>query len=291
MVSIDQLKVLIAVAESRSLSQAAERVHKTQPALTTAIKQLESQLNLSLFNRDQYRMQLNAQGQVIYQKAKQVIAEHCHLLDTATCFANGEESVITLVIEASFEIEQILPALEQVQQAFASTQIVLSQEYLSGPIEQLQESKVDLAISPLPNQLMRNNQLEYKVIGQGYLLNVAAEKLIQKFDNLTSVRQLIDTYQVVVKDSGMLTNGIKVGVQDAQRHWYVNNFATKLSLIQSGMGWGRLPEHFVREALAKQQLKELKLSDYDSRIEMHYGLIKIANKPLGPVASAIWKAL
>lgn len=291
MVSIDQLKVLIAVAESRSLSQAAERVHKTQPALTAAIKQLESQLNLPLFNREQYRMQLNAQGQVIYQKAKQVIAEHSHLLDTATCFAKGEESAISLAIEASFEIEQILPALEQVQQAFASTQIVLSQEYLSGPLEQLQESKVDLAISPLPDQLMRNNQLEYKVIGQGYLLNVATEKLIQKFDSLTSVRQLVDTYQVVVKDSGMLTSGIKVGVQDAQRYWYVNNFATKLSLIQSGMGWGRLPEHFVREALAKEQLKELKLRDYDSRIEMHYCLIKIANKPLGPVASALWQAL
>ncbi|BFM50979.1 LysR family transcriptional regulator [Marinomonas sp. THO17] len=291
MVSIDQLKILIAVAESRSLSQAAERVYKTQPALTAALKQLEAQLNLSLFNRQQYRMQLNAQGQIIYQKAKQVVAEHQHLLDTAACFAQGEEDTISLAIEASFEIEQILQALEQVQQHYASTQIVLSQEYLSGPIDQLLQNKVDLAISPIPNQLIHDSQIEHKIITQGYLLNVAADKLIQKFDHLTTVRQLIDTYQVVVKDSGMLTTGIKVGVQDAQRYWYVNNFATKLSLIQSGMGWGRMPEHFVRDALAKGELHELNLIDYDNRIEFTYCLVKIANKPLGPVATALWQAL
>ncbi|ADZ91430.1 LysR family transcriptional regulator [Marinomonas mediterranea] len=290
MATIDQLKILIAIAESRSLSHAAEKVSKTQPALTTAIKQLESVLNVSLFNREGYRLSLTNQGNILYQKAKKVIELHQEFIQTAHNYASGKEERISLAIEASFELETIFSKLEPLQQRHKSTQIVIKQEYLSGPVEQIHKGEVDLAITPIQAEFKKNGELEFLHVSKGALINVAASKLVNKFESLTSVKQLIDTYQVVVQDSGSMTTGVNVGVQSAQRYWYVNNFATKLSLIQSGMGWGRLPEHFVKDLLKSGELLEIELNDYASRIEFDYKLIKRNDKLLGPVATELWNS-
>ena len=69
MITVDQLKVLEAIAEEKSLRAAAIRLHKTQPALSHSIKQLEVQLGLELFTRDSYRLRLTSTGKSIYQMA------------------------------------------------------------------------------------------------------------------------------------------------------------------------------------------------------------------------------
>ena len=58
LIPMEQLKVLVAVAESHSMKEAANQLHKTQPALSQAIKGLESMLGIELFDRSDYRLRL-----------------------------------------------------------------------------------------------------------------------------------------------------------------------------------------------------------------------------------------
>ena len=66
--NLNQLTILDAIVQSSSLSQAAVTLHKTQPALTLAIKKLESELGFELLDRNQYRLCLTEKGRIFIVK-------------------------------------------------------------------------------------------------------------------------------------------------------------------------------------------------------------------------------
>lgn len=288
MASIEQLKMLRAVVENESIKAAAERVHKTQPALSHAIKQIETSLGLSLFDRSGYRLVLTTQGQALYELALQVLNSHTLLLQTAKHFVEGFEEQIVLAIEASFPIEAITTALQVTQQAFPHTNIVLQQEYLSGAFEKLQQEVAHIAITPLPDDLVRPSHFDTVKLSRGRLINVMSPTMLARHQPLRSIKQLVNEYQIVVRDSGGMTAGLKLDVQAAQRYWYVNNFATKLSLIQQGMGWGKLPEYMVADGLKNKTLLHVPTDDFTGITEFHYKLAKRKGQVLGPVAQMLW---
>ncbi len=70
---INQLEVLVAVAQEQSFSRAAESLHRTQPAISQAIRRLEAELGESLFDRSSKDGTLTAAGRVLYDYAQQMI--------------------------------------------------------------------------------------------------------------------------------------------------------------------------------------------------------------------------
>ena len=73
--TLDQLLMFKTVAEAGSLKAASDKLHKTQPAISQSIKQLESQLDLILFNREGYRLAITEQGRQLLQQTQRVLNE------------------------------------------------------------------------------------------------------------------------------------------------------------------------------------------------------------------------
>lgn len=72
---IIQLEYFCAVCRYRSITQAAQKLYVTQPAISNAIKELEKEFSVNLFTRSKNHMSLSKEGEIFYQKAS-------HLLDT-----------------------------------------------------------------------------------------------------------------------------------------------------------------------------------------------------------------
>ncbi|HYE64683.1 MAG TPA: LysR substrate-binding domain-containing protein [Pyrinomonadaceae bacterium] len=70
---INQLEVLVAVAQERGFSRAAERLYRTQPAVSQAIRRLEDELGEPLFDRSSKDGTLTASGQVMLKYAQQML--------------------------------------------------------------------------------------------------------------------------------------------------------------------------------------------------------------------------
>jgi DNA-binding transcriptional LysR family regulator len=288
MPSIEQYKMFVAVAEANSLRDAAKTIFKSQPTVTSAIKNMEEELQIELFSREQYRMKLTEQGKIIYRVATNLLVNHAEVFDLASHFNKGDEPTIKIAIEASFDLTTIIAKLERIQDEFASTQFVLQQEYLSGAFENLLQEQVDLAISPIDITHFPVGEIETKELYVGRFINVASPKLLFIHENLYHVKQLINEYQIVVRDTGTITENKTLGIQQGQRKWYVNNFETKLLLISRGLGWGSLPVNLVEKLINSNHLVELKLSDFPDNSDISYNLIKLKRKVLGPIATKLW---
>lgn len=289
--TLDQLLMFKTVAEVGSLRAASERLHKTQPAISQGIKQLEAQLDLVLFSRQAYRLALTDQGKMLLQHAQRVLNEAAEIKQIAQHLARGNEASITLAFEASFDLTRILPILEQTQNQFPNTQIILKQEYLTGAIEALSNKQADMVISPVDAIRSQTAHLEMAHLHRGQLIDVASPRLLARHPELRFGNQLLKEYQIVVQDTGTGSGSVEFGVQEGQRRWYVNDFHTKKMLILSGMGWGKLPDYMIVDELERGQLQAFVLQDKRNRVDLDYYVLKNKAQRLGPVASALWEGL
>ena len=289
--TLEQLKMLVMVAQKKTIKQASEVLFKTQPAISQGIKQLENQLGLTLFNRDAYRLELTPKGKQIYQHALLLLDESEQLQKLASHLSQGNEASITLAFEASFDLNKILPVLDKTQSEFPDTQIIIRQEYISGAYESLTDKRADIVISAESNHVQISNDVDFTFIYQGSLINVVAPRLLMRHQHLSSVKSLRNEYQILIQDSGKATQGIELDVQLAQRCWYANDFSTKKKLILSGMGWGKLPENIIQNELESGELIKLELTDAQNTLQLNYCAMRLRSSILGPAASKLWKNL
>jgi DNA-binding transcriptional LysR family regulator len=70
---VNQLEVLVAVANEQSFSRAAQALHRTQPAVSQAIRRLEVELGEPLFDRSSKDGTLTAAGRVLFDFAEQML--------------------------------------------------------------------------------------------------------------------------------------------------------------------------------------------------------------------------
>ena len=82
-----QLEMFVAVAESRSVQRAAERVFRSQPAVSMAVAKLEDEMGTALFAR-RGGFRLTEAGTVLYDYASRLI----QLRDEARAAVRNEDS-------------------------------------------------------------------------------------------------------------------------------------------------------------------------------------------------------
>ena len=70
---LSRLEALVAVAQEKGFSRAAERLHRTQPAVSQAIRRLEAEMGTSLFDRSSKDGTLTDAGRVLYEYARQML--------------------------------------------------------------------------------------------------------------------------------------------------------------------------------------------------------------------------
>src|SRR5215469_1291167 len=72
--TLEQLRIFVAVADALSMTRAAERLHLTQPAVSAAIAALEERYATPLFNRVGRRLELTEGGRLFLPEASSVLA-------------------------------------------------------------------------------------------------------------------------------------------------------------------------------------------------------------------------
>lgn len=281
----DQVLVFHKIIEHGSFKAAAQSLHRTQPAVSFAIKKLEEELGVELFDRSQYRPSLTPYGQTFFESSQKVMQGMSELEGLTKSFHKEEESEILVTVDGISPLPHLLKVFKEFQGGYPHTKINLSLEILSATEKRILAGEAQMGITHFVSQ---KKELEIIPITKVRLVPVISTNLFKERD-VKSQRDLYSIDQIVIEDSSGL-NGVSFGILENGRQWRIKDSKFKNDIILSGLGWGHLPEHEVSREINEGKLTVLNFEDIYPR-DLDIKLIRLKNSPLGIVGKVLWERL
>ncbi|SCB49617.1 DNA-binding transcriptional regulator, LysR family [Bradyrhizobium yuanmingense] len=291
--TLDQLRTFVTVAECGSFRAAAARLSRVQSAISHAIANLEAELGVALFDRTGHRPVLTPEGQSLLANARDILLRVDAMRARARGLGEGVELELSLTIDTLFPIGMVGAALTKMRAAYPSVSIRLAVEPLGGPIASLIDKRSSLAI--VVGEDFRDPRIALEAISsveQVAVVSVDHPLARRQSRNRISLQDLADHLQIVLSDPTPLTEGRMFGVLSPQT-CRVTNQDTKHAMIFAGLGWGRLPFWLVERDLRERRLVRLATTALGrrSQVAAEAYLAHRLDQPLGPAALAFREAL
>src|ERR1700746_2420094 len=108
--TLDQIRIFLAVADAGSCSKAAKRLNRAQSAVTYGIQKLEAQFGIPLFDRTAYRPALTEAGGALLPRVGRIAEGKNAFRDAARSLASGLEAELTIVLDSMFPMSAVVEA-------------------------------------------------------------------------------------------------------------------------------------------------------------------------------------
>lgn len=148
--TLTELRYIVAVARERHFGRAASSCFVSQPTLSVAVKKLEDELGVTLFERAAGEISLTSTGELIVAQAQRVLEEAQVVKQLAQ---QGKDPLVgTLRLGAIYTINPyLLPWLiPQLRQRAPQMQVLLEENYTFRLAEMLKQGEIDVAILAEP---------------------------------------------------------------------------------------------------------------------------------------------
>jgi DNA-binding transcriptional LysR family regulator len=145
-----QLRYFVAVAEARSFSRAAERLHISQPPLSRQIANLERELGTRLLDRNQRSVSVTAAGRLFLERARDVLKGVDSAVASLRQVAEGEVGSLTLGFGGSAAYHVIPAILREFRARYPGVTVTLDQLPLIEQMPALKSRRIDLGFVLLP---------------------------------------------------------------------------------------------------------------------------------------------
>lgn len=263
MTNLNLYRVFYTVAKRGSLTKAAEELYISQPAVSQAIRQLENQLGVSLFNRTHHGLELTEKGgKVIYSKVEQALrtfGEAENSLQQLSSSASG-----TLRIAATSNIFEyfLVDKISTFHVQYPEIKIELITSLSSTYEAAFSSNKCDVAFVHLPVDESANDVVVYGNVMRINDIFVTNEDNLELTKGVIPLNRLQD-YPLIMLEKKTLVRTLvddffmRLGVE-LKPSIEVDDFALIKKLVTSGMGIGIVPREYAKRRLRDGLLFEIK---------------------------------
>lgn len=277
--SLDQLRVLIAIADTGSFSAAGRRIGRAQSAISQAVAGLEATQGVQLFDRSGHRPHLTEVGRLLVEQARMVLASAARFEAVAANTRAGLEPELALAIDPLVPSAPLIESLRALREAYPDLPVSFSTEGLGGAERRLRQGAAALAICLLlptpPDDIAALPLLSIKLAPV-----VAPDHPLARLDRPITRADLEPHVQLVLSDP-IDTTGPAYGLASA-RLWRFVDLQRRLDMLLAGFGWCRMPEHLISQPLAEGRLLRLEMADDDAREDLTIYAAHMRDRPLGP---------
>ena len=172
-IELRHLRYFLAVAEEQHFTRAAGKLHVTQPTLSHQIRELEGQLNLSLFDRVGRRVKLTAAGEMLLPHARRVLRELADAQTALNELHGLKRGVLKVGIVQTVNACVIPEIVARFSAAHPGINVTCSEMPVAEIESELESGRLDLGISFLPPSL--KNLMGQKLFAEEIVLVVAAD--------------------------------------------------------------------------------------------------------------------
>ena len=268
-VTLDQLRVLIAIAETGSFSAAARRLRRAQSAVSHAVVALETALGVGLFDRKGRLPQLTEAGRSLLADARAVVGRADEMRARAQSMAEDIEPELSLVVDVMFPRHLLIESVRALQGAFPLLPLTVQTETLGTVEARVREGVARLGISP-SDERVPDTDLERRFLTEVTFVSVvAAEHSLAQLQGPIPLRELERHVQLVLSERDwLLARAQGQPVSSAMRGvvsphvWRFADLATRYDFLRAGFGFCNMPLHMVGKDIEAGRLKRIEVQGW-----------------------------
>src|SRR5579883_2330113 len=285
-VTIHQLQCFDAVVTEGGFQGAADKLLRAQPSVSSAVKNLEEQLGLTLLDRSGYRVSLTEAGRSFHEHTRVFLHELRTLKTHAAQLALGEESELRVVIGDLCPLPQTLALLRRFFDGCPGTRLHLHFEAISGPWERLFDGEADLILHHIDKA---DPRFEFIDLFPVRLVPVVAPGFLRfPISRTITPEQMRGYVQCIIRDTARHSLTRDYYLVEGARSWTVSDQLMKRELILQRMGWGHMPEFLIAAELGDGRLISI-AGRHLAGGRAEIVAARRRNHPHGPIAQRLWK--
>lgn len=253
MIDLELYRIFIIVAENKSITNASNELNISQPAVTKHIKNLENQLQVNLFKRSKYGMELTDQGQNLYTKIK----------DSILILTDVDKKIKQVRnINLGSHVTMLGRIFGECIAAYYSqnpkSQIEAMNDSYNNMLSMLENQKLDIVLSKKVDEKLYNNK-KITFTNLGYLHDIFVINPNSRFIGKTLSKNALEKELIYTpKKTSLTTIALmkEFGLEEMQNIRNVTN-TTMLGILKNEDSIGIITKEYIQEELKENKICEL----------------------------------
>ena len=263
-INYELYRIFYEVANSGNITHASQKLNISQPGISKAIKNLESQLGGELFVRTQKGVVLTEEGRVFYNHIKTAIDNINNAENEFSNLINLNTGSIRIGVSTTITEKYLLPYLKKFHELYPNITIHMYTDISNELLDKLKNGSIDLAIVHVIDKDY-GYDIEINKIKKIHSCFVVNESYKELIENPISIKELIN-YPIILQIKGSNSRDYIEKIEVENGIIFNNNIeSSSYTLISEfakmGLGVGICTKEYIENDLNNKTLFEIKLKE------------------------------
>lgn len=252
--SFEALEALDAIDRTGTFAAAAELLHRVPSALTYLVQKLESDLDVTLFDRSGRRAKLTHAGRVVVEEGRRLLHAAEQLERKAQRAQQGWETEVRICVDEILPFEAMWPYVHTFYGLEMDTRLRLSTEVLGGTWDALISRRADLVVGATGEPPELPDIVARPIGTLRHVFAVAPTHPLAALPEPLSLASVVAHRGAAISDTSRELQPRSVALDAGQPYLAVPTLAAKLAAQCEGLAVGTLPECIAARAIAQGKL-------------------------------------
>lgn len=256
----NHLMIIQEVAREGSLTAAGARLNLTQPALSHAVRKIETQLGVKIWRREGRSLVLTQAGQWLLSLANRLLPQFSLAEERLEQFANGERGILRIGMECHPCYQWLLNVVSPYLERWPKVDVDVRQKFQFGGIGALLSNEIDILVTPDP--LYKPGLIFTPVFDYELVLVVGSSHKLHGLTFITP-EQLADetliTYPVPAERLDIYTQFLQPAGIAPRQQKQIETTDIMLVMVAHGRGIAVLPRWLVEEYASRFDLHSMRI--------------------------------
>lgn len=256
--TLDQLRVLVAIEDAGSFSAAGRQLRRVQSAISHTVLALEEAQGLLLFDRSSRTPRFTEAGRALAAQARQVLRQADVFERTAQAIAAGLEPELPIAIDSFVPTPPVIRSLASLQAQYPNLAVTLFTEGMGAAERRVRDGSATLGLCALLPSMAQ--ELQATPLTQVTMVPVVADSHPLAQEHRAVTRDILGEHVQLILTDPQQKPGPSFSVVST-RVWRFVDITRRLEFLLAGFGWGTMPRHLVQDHLDAGRLVQLAIDD------------------------------
>ncbi len=260
MLSEQSMQLIDMVARSGSFTAAANQLHKVPSAVSYAVKQVEEELGVILFERHHRSVSLTPAGEHFVKQVRQLLSHLSDLKDDTKRVANGWQPTLSIALDNIVRADKLSNLIADFYRNFDNVELIIRIEVFNGVWEAISTRRSDIAIGAT-TAIPVGGDYHFRDMGDiEWSFLVAKHHPLAQAEHPLTNDELVSYPAICLEDTSREIPKRITWLLENQRRLVVPDWIRAINCYREGLGIGYMPKHFAAPFVQSGALIEKQLA-------------------------------